>query len=62
MTEQETIRLFCWECSAVYGSPKEKPQCPNCGWVPERQLVQLYDGAWADPACVIVGHRLLESK
>ena len=50
----ETIKLNCWDCNAVYASPKDHPRCPNCGWVPEK-LVQIRDGSWADPATVIVG-------
>jgi hypothetical protein len=56
MTEaqDDTIRLACWDCNAIYASPKDSPQCPNCGWKPQR-LVLMRNGVWADPATVIVG-------
>jgi hypothetical protein len=47
MTEvqDDTIRLACWDCCAIYASPKNHPQCPNCGWIPER-LVLTRGGEW----------------
>jgi len=53
MTANE-IRLACWDCNAIYASPKDKLQCPNCGWEPTR-LVHTADSCWADPAAVVIG-------
>jgi hypothetical protein len=50
----EMIGLCCWDCCAIYATPKDHPRCPNCGWKPER-LVRVRDGTWADPAHVVVG-------
>jgi hypothetical protein len=44
----ETIKLACWDCNAVYLSPKDKPQCPNCGWMPQKPLVLTKGDVWAD--------------
>jgi hypothetical protein len=35
--DNNTIRLACWECNAIYASPRDEPQCPNCGWRPAQQ-------------------------
>ena len=52
--QDDTIALACWDCCAIYASPKNEPQCPNCGWVPKK-LVLTKGDVWADPAAVIVG-------
>jgi hypothetical protein len=49
----ETISLACWECCAIYASPKDKPRCPNCGWTPTKRLVLTSDGVLADPDAVV---------
>jgi hypothetical protein len=56
MTNDDTIQLACWYCSAVNASPKDKPRCPTCGWTPTR-LMRTSDGSWADPTAVIIGGR-----
>jgi hypothetical protein len=53
----ETIRLACWDCCAVYASPKHDPRCPNCGWRPQ-ELVLTSDGVWANPDTVVIGRKV----
>jgi hypothetical protein len=52
--QDDMISLACWDCCAIYASPKNEPKCPNCGWVPKK-LVPTKGDVWADPATVIVG-------